>query len=441
MLGDQHRIKQILHNLMGNAVKFTSQGGCLTISAHLLERQDSSLLIQFAVRDTGIGITTENLDKIFKPFEQENGSATRSYGGTGLGLTISRHLAELMGGSISVESSPNAGSCFKVTLPLTEVSEGSATEQAPQTATVSWDGPPLQILLVEDDQANITFESSLFKKLGFVVAVAKTGRECLAALENDTFDIVLMDINMPDMNGEEALREIRRIEQDTHLHQKVIALTAYSLRGNKERFLEEGFDGYISKPMAVSELVRELKRVAVVLEKQVAGTNDFTTLCEKAPSGHNVVKGDLNRNNQRQVPHTPPLTKMEALTAIRILLAEDDPSAQKIVPKMLKSCGYQVDVACDGKEALQALEKSDYALVLMDCMMPEMNGYEVTAVIRDPASAVRRHDIPVIALTGNATKKDVDVCIAAGMDDHLPKPLIFEDLMAKLMKWLGTTKT
>ncbi|MEI6209564.1 MAG: PAS domain S-box protein [Desulfuromonadales bacterium] len=271
MMGDQHRIKQILHNLMGNAVKFTSQGG-ITISAQLLDQQDSSLLVELAVRDSGIGISPENLDKIFRPFEQEDGSTTRNYGGTGLGLTISRRLAELMGGGITVESSPNAGSCFKVTLPLAAVNKSFTIEEAPPKAGVSWDGCPLRILLVEDDQVSITLESSLFRKLGFDVIVTKSGRECLAALENDRFDIVLMDINMPDMNGEDALCKIRRNEQDTHRHQMIIALTAYSLRGDRERFLDEGFDGYVSKPMAISELVREMKRVLGV--EMVKGTEN-----------------------------------------------------------------------------------------------------------------------------------------------------------------------
>ncbi len=135
-----------------------------------------------------------------------------------------------------------------------------------------------------------------------------------------------------------------------------------------------------------------------------------------------------------------PLPKKENATGIRILLTEDDPRAQKIIPKLLKNYGYQVDVAGDGKEAVEALENNDYALVLMDCMMPEMNGYEVTAAIRDQASAVRRHDIPVIALTGNASKQDRDRCIAAGMDDHLSKPLILADLLVKLGMWLINEK-
>lgn len=263
--GDQLRVKQILHNLIGNAVKFTSQG-TITISAQLVEQQGESVLVQLAVRDSGIGISQEALDRIFKPFEQEDGSTTRNYGGTGLGLTISRRLAELLGGGISVESKLGEGSCFKVNIPFSVADENVATEDYPQKTTFSWDGPPLRILFVEDDKLNIIFGTALFQKLGFEVVVAKNGRECISVLENGRFDIVLMDINMPDMSGEEALREIRCNEQkDTSIHQKVIAVTAYSLRGDRDIFLAEGFDGYVSKPLAISELVREMKRVLALV--------------------------------------------------------------------------------------------------------------------------------------------------------------------------------
>jgi PAS domain S-box-containing protein len=260
LLGDPCRVKQILNNLLGNAVKFTSQGG-ITISAQLLEQQDSSLLVQLAVQDSGIGISPENFDKIFKPFVQEDGAITRKYGGTGLGLAISRSLAELMDGNISVESTTDAGSCFKVTLPFAVVKESNVTIASPRKTSVSCDDPPLRILLVEDDLVNITFETALLRKLGHYFVVAKSGTECLTALERGTFDIVLMDISMPEMNGEDAQREIRRKEQNTALHQIIIAVTACSLRGDKERFMEAGFDGYVSKPMVISELVREMERV------------------------------------------------------------------------------------------------------------------------------------------------------------------------------------
>ena len=259
LVGDQLRVKQILLNLLGNAVKFTPEGS-VSISAKLLEKHDATVLIQIAVSDTGVGISPEALDKVFMPFTQEDGSTTRKYGGTGLGLTISRRLAELLGGTIAIESSPGVGSCLTVTLPFA-VGTSTVTTLAIPSTTVIWDGPPLRILFVEDDQINITFGTSLLRKLGHEFVLAENGRECLAALEQGMFDLVLMDIQMPEMNGEEALREIRRREQGTTYHQPIIALTAYSMRGDKERFLEVGFDGYISKPLTTGELMAETKRV------------------------------------------------------------------------------------------------------------------------------------------------------------------------------------
>lgn len=260
LVGDQLRIKQILLNLLGNAVKFTSHGS-VTISTQLLEQHDNVALIQIAVRDSGIGISPESLDTIFRPFTQEDGSTSRKYGGTGLGLTISLRLAELMGGTISVESTQGVGSCFTVTLPFSIGRETATSQTVASNTTAGWDGPPLRILFAEDDQVNIKFGSSLLTKMGLEVIVVENGKECLTALEKGTFDLVLMDIQMPVMNGEEALKEIRRKEQDSGLHLPVIALTAYSMRGDKERFLEEGFDGYVSKPLITRELVAEMKRV------------------------------------------------------------------------------------------------------------------------------------------------------------------------------------
>ncbi|HIJ86437.1 MAG TPA: response regulator [Desulfuromonadales bacterium] len=264
LVGDQLRIKQILLNLMGNAVKFTAAGS-VTVSARLLEQHETSVLVRIAVRDTGIGIAAEAVDHIFKPFTQEDGSTSRKFGGTGLGLTISRRLAELMGGTISVESTQGVGSCFTVTLPFLVGRETASIQVAPAPAPIGWDGPPLRILFVEDDQVNITFGASLLKKLGFDVVVVENGRECLTALEQGAFDLVLMDIQMPVMNGEEAVRKIRAQEQGTTDHQPVVALTAYSMRGDRERFLNEGFDGYISKPLITRELVGEIKRVMEVV--------------------------------------------------------------------------------------------------------------------------------------------------------------------------------
>jgi PAS domain S-box-containing protein len=265
LIGDQLRIKQIFHNLLGNAVKFTAQGS-ISLSTQLREHYDESVVVEIAVRDSGIGIPPEAFDRIFKPFTQADGSTTRRYGGTGLGLTISRRLVELMGGSIAVESAQGVGSCFIVTLPLSIGSGVLAAREDAYKRTIDPDGPALRILMVEDDLINITFGTTLLKKLGHNFMVAVNGRECLAALEKGVFDLVLMDIQMPVMNGQDALMEIRSKERESGAHLPLIAVTAHSMRGDKERFLELGFDGYQSKPLIASELVEEMRRVITRIE-------------------------------------------------------------------------------------------------------------------------------------------------------------------------------
>lgn len=264
VLGDQLKIKQILLNLISNALKFTENGE-IAVSAQVTGRHGDSTLIQLSVKDTGIGISEDALEKIFKPFSQENASTTRLYGGTGLGLTISQSLAELMDGKITVESTQGVGTWFKVTLPFTiPVITAQKHETVSNTLEV-WDGKPLRVLLVEDNTVNSLYGMSLLRKLGFSAVAVDNGRACLSTLAESAFDLVLMDIQMSIMNGEEALKEIRAKELGTTNHQPVIALTAYSLRGDEERFIKEGFDGYVSKPMEVEALVDEMKRVLGVL--------------------------------------------------------------------------------------------------------------------------------------------------------------------------------
>jgi CheY-like chemotaxis protein len=266
LIGDQLRIKQILINLLGNAVKFTSAGS-ITISAELLEQHGTSVLVRIMVRDTGIGISPEALEVIFNPFTQEDGSTTRRYGGTGLGLTITRSLVELMGGTVSAESTPGVGSCFTVTLPFAIGREISTTRESPRERPCDREGSRRRILFVEDDPINIAFGEFLLRKLGHDFLTAQNGRECLDALEQGRFDIVLMDIQMPVLNGEETLLEIRRNEQESGLRQPVIAVTAHSMCGDRERFLANGFDGYVSKPLTAGELLDEMERMKKMAAK------------------------------------------------------------------------------------------------------------------------------------------------------------------------------
>ncbi len=260
LAGDPLRIKQILLNLLGNAAKFTSEGG-ITITARLLEQLESNVLLELAVRDTGIGIAPDAQERIFQPFEQENGSTTHTFGGTGLGLTISQRLAELMGGRIAVESRLGEGSCFTVRVPFAVAQPVEVTAESGRASSTFKVGLPLRVLVTEDDRINTRYCMALLKMLGADAAIAENGRGCLDLLQKERFDLVLMDIRMPVMSGDEALQELRSKELETGAHQPVIALTAYSLRGDRERFLEMGFDGYLSKPLEPELLVREIKRV------------------------------------------------------------------------------------------------------------------------------------------------------------------------------------
>lgn len=260
LVGDQLRIKQIILNLLGNAIKFTARG-TITIAARVLDSAEHRVLLEISLSDTGVGISPEALEKIFTRFIQEDNSITRKFGGSGLGLSISRQLAELMEGSICVQSEQGVGSCFRVTLPLFDASTDLPEEGGRDDALLPWDGAPLRVLFVEDNPVNITFGTTMLGKLGHQVVCAANGKDCLVALKSGAFDLVLMDIHMPVLNGLEALQQIRKKERGSATHQPTIALTAYALRGDRERFLREGFDGYLSKPFRVNELILEMKRV------------------------------------------------------------------------------------------------------------------------------------------------------------------------------------
>ncbi|MCE1225343.1 MAG: PAS domain S-box protein, partial [Geobacteraceae bacterium] len=261
LLGDPLRIKQILLNLLGNAIKFTETGS-ISITAVITNRLTNSLTLCLSVSDTGIGMTPEALERIFAPFEQADNSTTRKYGGTGLGLTICRRLAELMGGRIWAESEPAKGSCLSVELPF-ELPEHQQTQQPEPAAQAYTNGTrSLKLLLVEDNELNATTLIAMLKKLGHQIELACNGQQALDKLLNSRYDCILMDISMPVMGGDEVTRIIREAELQTGQHMPIIALTAHALRGDREQFLSSGFDGYIAKPVAIQQLVAELKRLA-----------------------------------------------------------------------------------------------------------------------------------------------------------------------------------
>ena len=253
LIGDQLRIKQILLNLLSNAIKFTEQGR-ITIQARLLEQQADTGIFALSVEDSGIGIPPELQEKVFFPFSQAAASTSRLYGGTGLGLTICRKLAGLLGGSITLTSAPGQGSRFCLTIPLTLSSEEPAQQRPLDTAPPAWDGPSLKILLADDNQVNLSCGAQLLTRLGHRVTIAHDGKEARMRWEEEPFDLLLLDIQMPDTTGDELLRLIRSREQLTGTHLPVIAITALGLAGDRERFLKLGFDGYIAKPYRAYQL-------------------------------------------------------------------------------------------------------------------------------------------------------------------------------------------
>jgi signal transduction histidine kinase/ActR/RegA family two-component response regulator len=259
LAGDELRVKQILLNLLGNAIKFTSAGG-ITVSAAVKEWHNQHALVEIAVTDSGIGMSEDELKYIFKPFVQADSTVTRRYGGSGLGLSICQRLAGLMGGNISVESVKGAGTTFRVILPFRVAEHTIEVAKEPSVATPLWIGSVLDVLLAEDNDISQRFSTALLKKMGHQVTVVENGKEALGALAHRTFDIVLMDIQMPVMSGDEALAVMRERETATNSHVPVIALTAYALKGDDEKFLSAGFDGYVSKPLEVKTLIAEMRR-------------------------------------------------------------------------------------------------------------------------------------------------------------------------------------
>ena len=259
LVGDTLRLRQVLLNLLGNAMKFTNKGS-VAVEAEVVERRDDGVILDVAVKDTGVGISPDALERIFAPFMQADGSITRRYGGTGLGLTICNRLVGIMGGSIHVESREGKGSIFTIRLffPVTKDAPGVSS---PSARIPAWDGPSLHILLVEDNMINSRLGAMLLERMGHKVTTAENGRYAIDALQKEEFDLVLMDIQMPKMGGEDALVALRGLEGNPNQDLPVIALTANAYMDDRRKYLEMGFNGYISKPLDVRALLDEMKKV------------------------------------------------------------------------------------------------------------------------------------------------------------------------------------
>jgi PAS domain S-box-containing protein len=400
--GDPGRLRQILLNLASNAIKFTERGE-VVVRARLEERSTAEMVVQCEVSDTGVGIAPEVQPRLFRSFTQADGSTTRKYGGTGLGLAISKRLVSMMGGEIGLTSEPERGSVFRFDVRL---AKGKEAPPAPRR-TEALRG--FRVLVVDDNATNRTVLMRNLAGWGLRAAEAPGGAEALQALRSaeEPFSLALVDFQMPEMDG---LELGRRIKAEPALSgMKLIMLTSLGVRGHRELARDAGFDGYLVKPVRLSHLYDCLVMV-------MAGAGP--------PARAAALPATSSEREPQFVAPGP-----------RVLLAEDNLINQALTLRLLQKLGCHVDVVGNGRQAVEAAAQADYALVLMDCEMPEMDGFEATAVIRQNESGARH--VPIIALTASAMQGDREACLAAGMDDYLSKPMRPSDLEAMLRRWLG----
>jgi len=410
-IGDPGRLRQIFINLIGNALKFTEKGE-IVVSAKVIEENDKEFKLHFSVRDTGIGIPANKKDMLFESFSQVDASTTRKYGGTGLGLTISKELSKLMGGMISVDSEEGKGSTFSFTAVLQKLSSSQEKEKI-----IKQDIKDKRILIVDDNKTNRFVLREDLKLWRCRYDEAENGTKALEKLkrgadEKDPFDIAIVDMQMPGMDGETLGAKIRN-SPDLCIT-KLVMLTSVGARGDVQRLGKIGFSAYLNKPVKQSNLYDCLTSI-----------------------DHDNNKEDKDEPAKIITQHT--IAESHDPGA-RILLAEDNFINQKVALGALKKIGILADAVSNGVEALEALEKIKYDIVLMDCQMPEMDGYQATGEIRNKNSKVLNHDIPIIALTANAMQEDREKCMNAGMSDYLTKPVKRHDLSQMLKKWLKLKK-
>jgi PAS domain S-box-containing protein len=400
--GDPGRLRQVLLNLAGNAIKFTERGE-VVICARLEEQGPAGAVVRCEVRDTGAGIPAEVQPRLFGSFTQADTSTTRKFGGTGLGLAISKRLVGLMGGEIGLTSEPGRGSMFRFTVRL---AKGEVAPPAPRRNDAL---PGLRALVVDDNATNRKVLSRKLAGWGLRVAEASGGVAALAALRSaeEPFAVALLDFQMPEMDGLELARQIKADPALAGV--KLIMLTSVGVRGQREQARAAGIEGYLVKPVRVSQLYDCLATVMAA--------------SEPLPSAPSRPAADSGRRPP-PVAHGP-----------RVLLAEDNAVNQALAMRLLEKLGCRVDVVGNGREAVAAVARGEYALVFMDCQMPEMDGFEATASIRRGETGSRR--VPIIALTASAMQGDREACLAAGMDDYLSKPLGLRDMERMLRRWQG----
>jgi PAS domain S-box-containing protein len=399
LMGDPGALRQIVVNLVGNAIKFTEQGE-VSVRVERESEEEGRACLHFRVQDTGIGIPAESQAGIFDAFAQADSSTTRRYGGTGLGLTISRRLVEMMGGRIWLESTPGKGAAFHFTAWF---GRGNQTKRAtPELANVEG----LPVLVVDDNFTNRRILEEMLTSWRLKPVLAESARKAMSRLEKALdmglpFPLILVDANMPEMDGFALVEQIRR---NPRLAGAIIMmLTSASRSGDAARCRELGVARRLTKPIGQSELLDAIL--------QAVGSNPQAVAPPSWPGTH------------------PPLR--ERPRGLRILLAEDNLVNQVLATRLLEKRGHHVQVAGDGREALEELKKADFDLVLMDIQMPVMGGLEATAAVREMEKGTGKH-IPIVALTAHAVNGDRERCLAMGMDGCMAKPIRPEELFEQI---------
>lgn len=400
--GDPGRLRQVLLNFLSNAVKFTERGE-IVVRVSCGRKMDSDVVVRFDVSDTGIGISPQGVSRLFQPFSQADATTTRKYGGTGLGLVICRKLVSLMGGEVEVESCPGKGSTFSYSIQLKK----QATQNGSPRKLQGLGG--VRTLIVDDNATNRKILKHQAVSWGMSAESAASGTEALRLLRREAsgehpYRIAIVDMKMPEMDG---LTLAKQIKTDPALAALRIVMLSSLGRSIAPKVLQEsGIANYLTKPVKQMALLDCLSR-ALGEDKKVAGRK---SLSESAEAKRRTARSHF-----------------------RVLLVEDNPTNQKVEKLQLQKLGYRADVAGNGPEALEALSRIRYDLILMDCHMPEMDGYQTTKEIRRREG--RERHTPIIALTASALEPDRAKCLKAGMDDYMAKPVRLGMLAAVLERW------
>lgn len=420
VITDPGRLRQILTNLIGNAVKFTHRGQIL-ITVDLQEVDAANGRLRIDVSDSGIGIASDKIDKLFETFSQADNSTTRKYGGTGLGLAIVKKLCELMDGTIWVTSVEYEGSTFHI-----DIGVGLGEKSVLSIPSVSVEGKT--ILVVDDNKINRTVLRTQLELWGMEVYEVEDPiiafDYCQVRLSQGhipPYDVALLDMQMPNMDGADLGTEIRNIKQCNEM--KLVMMTSLGHRNDAKRFAQIGFDAFFAKPTTAKDLLNALK---VLFDKGAA-------LEAASPL---VTKDFLGTLHDEAY-------EVQWPSNARILLVEDNPTNQIVAQGMLEMINLHADIANNGLEALEAmqlaLDTAPYTLVIMDCQMPEMDGYAASAAIREGQAGEIHKGVPIIAMTANAMAGDREKCLMSGMSDYVSKPINLEALKAALMRWMNGT--